>query len=112
MYIRIHNFIYIYMHGSGYFFLSASEAYSGLFLSVAVACVAAPHTLCGLALLVPLSLHSVFFRHKHALMFLHALATCTIVQQLILIDIEYSCHGSSPCFCCDVSCYVFFTMRP
>ena len=30
-------------------------------------------------------------------MFLHALATCTIVQQLILSDIEYSCHGSSPC---------------
>ena len=75
-----------------------------LFLSVEVACVAAPHTLCGLALLVPLSLHSVFFRHKHALMFLHALATCTIVQQLILSDIEYSCHGSSPCFFCDVRC--------
>ena len=109
MYIYIVLYVYIYIYIYVYITCMAVEIVfplgcRSLFLSVEVACIAAPHTLCGLALLVPLSLHSVFFRHKHALLFLHALATCTIVQQLILSDIEYSCHGSSPCFFCDVRC--------
>ena len=56
------------MHDLGFVFFPLGCR--SLFLSVAVAYVALPHTLCGLALLhVPLSLHSVFSRQKHALMF-------------------------------------------